>query len=324
MTTPTYIGLVVGAGAIGVELEREPLRKKPASHAAALVANPNTRLGGFVDSNPEALARAQTLFPGTPIFTDLKDALATVHPDIVIIATPPASRLAIVELCCNAGVKYFICEKPLAGSVTEAEELKTLIERNEAILVLNYQRRFFPLFENARREIKAGVLGTIQHVSAAYTNGLYNNGGHTIDALLFLLEQPLLVRGSLARPGLAPTGDLNISALLETSSGTAISLVALDQSAYGIHEFIIYGTKGALVLSEYGYQKSNIPLAPSSFAGVSRLAYEKSSTTLGEESMVAGALTELLACISEHRQSRSGPENGVEVMRVLDAIHSML
>ena len=49
--------------------------------------------------------------------------LAAEQPDVLVFATPPAVREALVELGLRHGVKAIACEKPLACSLSEARRI---------------------------------------------------------------------------------------------------------------------------------------------------------------------------------------------------------
>ena len=187
-----YRGLVIGAGAIGALLEAEPDRPKPATHAGALAEGLNTELVGIVDSDVEVLASAQKLFPQVPQYSNAEEALTIVKPDLVAIATPAGSHVALIRSCIAHGVKMIVCEKPIAPSLADAKEIESLLSGTDVVFVLNYQRRFFRFFGEVRTRIQSGELGAVQHVTCYYSNGLYNNGGHTADALEFLLSEPIV------------------------------------------------------------------------------------------------------------------------------------
>ena len=82
-----------------------------------------------------------------------------------------------------------VCEKPLCKNSVEAEQLTKKITDAGVVFVLNYQRRFFSLFHSVHRELSQGRIGRTQQVTCYYSNGLYNNAGHLLDAIMFLLEE---------------------------------------------------------------------------------------------------------------------------------------
>ncbi len=90
--------------------------------------------------------------------------------DLVDICTPGDSHHDIALAALAAG-KHVLCEKPLANTVAEAEEMAVAAERARAdgvrsMVGFNYRR--VPALAHARRLIADGRLGTIHHVRAVY------------------------------------------------------------------------------------------------------------------------------------------------------------
>ena len=87
-------------------------------------------------------------------------------PDIVVIATTTKSHFSLVKLACRLKIKMIICEKPLCRNAKEAALLARAVKASGSVFVLNYQRRFYPLFERIRRDVARKAIGDVQHVAA--------------------------------------------------------------------------------------------------------------------------------------------------------------
>ena len=64
-----------------------------------------------------------------------------------------------MRACVQGGVKMIVCEKPLAASVREGRMIGKMLAGSRTAFVLNYQRRFSPLFKRVREDIKRGTIG---------------------------------------------------------------------------------------------------------------------------------------------------------------------
>ncbi len=318
----TYRVAVLGCGKIGALFEAEPKREKPASHAGAVSANKKTKLVALMDTNLKNLAAANKLFPSATRYSSLAECLKNEHPDIAVLATPPNVRFVVLKEIIRSGVSIVICEKPLALSVREAEQIEALVAKSGTTFVLNYQRRFAPLFTRVRDAIAKGKLGRIQQVTGYYSNGLYNNGGHIVDSLAYLLDDDIVaVIGLKNRVNMThPPGDINVDATLVTKKGTNIVLQSFDQHEYGIHDIRIYGTKGSVVLTDYSKMLIEDSVRPSRFVGMRQLDASRARISLVPFSNTAGALAHAVECFERRRASRSSAINGLAVVRVLDAV----
>ena len=317
-----YRAVVVGCGKIGALFELEKKRAKPASHAGAIVQNPKTELLALADKNPENLAAAGKMFPHAALYTSLTECLKCEKPDIVVIATPPSGREGLIGACVKANVKMIVCEKPLAVSVRKALGIAKLLADSQTIFVLNYQRRFSPLFKRARDDVRKGVLGRLQHITCYYSNGLYNNGGHIIDALQYLIADTITsvraVRNATNKTH--PAGDMNIDALLTTEKGMSISLQSFDQDAYAIHDIHIMGSKGVITLTDFGQHGIWRFAGPSQFAGIKELHAARTREQKKPLSATRDSLAHIMRCFEFKRPTESGVKSGIAVLRVLEAL----
>ena len=317
-----YRAVVIGCGKIGVLFEAEKNRPKPASHAGAVTENSKTELVALADPNAHNRTRAKKLFPHATYYESADLCIDEQKPDIVIIATPAIVRIPIVRACLKAGVKIIICEKPLSHSVRGAHMIEAELKDSNTIFVLNYQRRFSRLFQIVRDDIERGKLGAIQQVTCHYSNGIYNNGGHVLDAILYLLnEVPVSVIGITNKKNTTfPAGDTNIDALVSMKSGATVSLQSLDQGAYGILDIKIYGENGAIYISEYGQRATWIPARPSMFDNVKQLDHAHERSQREPLSATQDALAHAIFCSENKQKSLSGVHSGVLILRILEAL----
>lgn len=317
-----YRGVVIGCGKIGATFEMESSLPKPASHAAALCANPRTTLTALVDPDPAAVQKAGEYYR-VPTYTDAKECVEKLRPDIVVIATPPQTHEELLSLVLSLDTRAVICEKPVSDTPEAAARMLALAKRSGSIVILNHQRRFLPLFIAARKRIAAGELGEIQQVSAYYTNGLLNNGTHLVDALQFLLNDT--VRWAIGvtneRNTTAPFGGKNIDGLIGFSTGAVTALQSLDNASFGIHEIRILGKKGALIIGRHGTQFAWVPVQEGvTFAGVRELDGEGAVVEEDTSSMLEHTLAHTLDCLEGKAVPGSTLEEGYQALRILDAL----
>lgn len=90
-------------------------------------------------------------------------------PDIDAVSVVVANHLhrEIVEGLLAAG-KHVLCEKPLAGSLADAEGMVAAAERSDRVTAVGYTYRRSPAVEQIRRELAAGTLGELVHFNGHY------------------------------------------------------------------------------------------------------------------------------------------------------------
>jgi predicted dehydrogenase len=87
--------------------------------------------------------------------------------DVVHICTPNYLHYEMAKAAVAAG-KHVICEKPLAISSAESEELVKLAQAKGVVGAVNYNLRFYPMVHDARDRIQGGDLGEVRLVHGRY------------------------------------------------------------------------------------------------------------------------------------------------------------
>lgn len=98
------------------------------------------------------------------MYTDAERMLDEVRPDLVDIATPPATHLALIGLSAARGIPT-ICQKAFCRSLAEAEEAARLAEEAGILLVVHENFRFQPWFVEIKRMLDEGQVGDLYQVS---------------------------------------------------------------------------------------------------------------------------------------------------------------
>jgi predicted dehydrogenase len=113
---------------------------------------------------------AAAKFGFASVQTDWRDVVSSDDVALVDICTPGDTHAEIAVAALDAG-KHVLCEKPLANSVAEAEEMVAAARRAAArgvrsMVAFNYRR--VPALAYARQLVEQGRIGTVRHVRAVY------------------------------------------------------------------------------------------------------------------------------------------------------------
>lgn len=303
-------GIVIGCGNIAVLYEADESRPWPRSHAGALVLEPRTELTAFVGVDVRECERASAVCPART-YIDLGECLANEKPDIAIIAASTAAHAPLTAQCLAANIPIIIGEKPVAASLAEARALRDDAAKSTSVFALNYQRRFFPFFIEARKRLASGALGVVTGGTCVYDNGVFNNGGHAIDAVRMLLGCDIAAvsaHDAVNNPT-HPAGDLNLDGELRMKDGARIALASHDRSESAIHDIHIEGDAGSLFITDFGYV-----FEWRDSSGVVRERQED------RRSMTRDVLSEALDAAEKGRAPWCGFEEGIRVLEVLEAL----
>ncbi|OGX06651.1 MAG: hypothetical protein A2Z88_11600 [Omnitrophica WOR_2 bacterium GWA2_47_8] len=87
--------------------------------------------------------------------------------DVVVITTPPHLH-AKISIAAMENGKHVLCEKPLASSVKEAEQMVASAKKNSVILKCGFNHRHHPAILDAKKMADQGKLGKILFIRSRY------------------------------------------------------------------------------------------------------------------------------------------------------------
>jgi myo-inositol 2-dehydrogenase/D-chiro-inositol 1-dehydrogenase/scyllo-inositol 2-dehydrogenase (NAD+) len=119
---------------------------------------PGAEVAAVVDASAEARQAAAARFGIEHGFASLADAISGASFDAVVITTPTFTHRALVLEAAAAG-KHILCEKPMALTLQECDEMAAAARKAGVVLQLGFMRRFDPEFEAASARIEAGEIG---------------------------------------------------------------------------------------------------------------------------------------------------------------------
>jgi UDP-N-acetylglucosamine 3-dehydrogenase len=213
---------------------------------------------------------------GAKAYTDFHEMLLDPNVEAVSVCTPNYLHASISIAALNAG-KHVLCEKPMATSKKEAEEMIKAAEANGKKLMIGHNQRFVPAHVKAKEWINEGKLGkiysfrtTFGHAgpetwsvdgtdswffkkSQAFIGAMGDLGVHKADLLRYILGEEIVevaaFVGTLAKQ---PSDvDDNAVCILKTETGIVGTLTASwSYVSKEDNSTIIYGEKGILRLED--------------------------------------------------------------------------
>lgn len=195
--TKKYRVCLIGCGRMGTTIDDEVKDHPhsqlwlPYSHAAGYSALEETELVAVSDIDPEKVKSAQKRYNVPAGYTDYKEMIINEKPDIVSIATRPATHAEMTIFAAEHGVKGIYCEKPLCCSMEEADAMVQACDRYNVKFNYGTQRRYTPLYNKIREMIQNGEIGNLNCIIAECGPGSIQwTHTHTSDMLLFLSGDP--------------------------------------------------------------------------------------------------------------------------------------
>lgn len=214
-----------------------------ANHAKVFNTLAETSVVAVCDISPERAAAFAKQSGCPTAYTTIDALIADPRVEAISIATPDFTHAPIILAALKAS-KHVLCEKPLAMTLEETEEVHRMASRSSAKLMVDFHNRVNPAIVQMQECVASQEIGKPVHGYARLSNtsyvplemlswaerssALWFLGSHVVDALRFILNDEVKRVYSVARDGVlkargVDTKDVHIS-ILEFSNGTVITL----------------------------------------------------------------------------------------------------
>ena len=163
MTNPSIGVAVIGGGMAG--------RAHAAGYRSASTLfeteRPDVRLVAIADTNEAVADDTARRYGYERAEYDWRAIAEASDIDAVSVVVANHLHREIVEGLLAAG-KHVLCEKPLAGSLADAEAMVAAAEASDRVTAVGYTYRRSPAVEQIRRELAAGTIGELVHFNGHY------------------------------------------------------------------------------------------------------------------------------------------------------------
>ncbi|HMC25690.1 MAG TPA: Gfo/Idh/MocA family oxidoreductase [Candidatus Udaeobacter sp.] len=127
-------------------------------HLAAIHRIPYCEVVSVCDCEPLMAKQIAQRFGIPNCFSDLKEMLHAVSPDIVHITTPPRSHYSLAKQCLESGSHVYL-EKPFTVTASETESLIELAQHRDLKITVGHNYLFTLEMLEMRRLVEQGFLG---------------------------------------------------------------------------------------------------------------------------------------------------------------------
>ena len=307
------------------------------------------------DINPARLAKTCDKYGIQRRYTDV-DTMLSELPELdaadVCVWNCNHAECSIKAL--NAGL-HVLCEKPMAYTAKEAEEMKAAAERNGKLLMIGFVLRFSDEAKIAMDFIQKDYLGEIYYSKAQYVRRHGNPGGwfgdkarsgggpiidlgvHVIDLTRYLMGNPKPV--SVYAVASDRLGDRKY---IKTGPGW-VPEDAREDDVCTVEDFataLIRYDNGACTFLETSYDLNGEDIGKKQLFGtkggmdlsngvklyttVNDFMADidvKTANLKGGQDMFVAEMSHFIDCVKNGTECRAKAEDGIAVMKILDAIY---
>ncbi len=251
--------------------------------------------------------------------------------DAVYVALPNSQHADYTIRAANAGV-HVLCEKPMAVTVSECEEMIAACRRNGVKLMVAYRLHFEEMNLRAVDLVRRGRIGEPKFFNSSFSmtvrrgdirtkreyggGTLYDIGVYCINAARYLFRaEPTEVMAISVNGGGAKLAEIDEStAAILRFEGDRIASFVTSFNAHDVAAYRIVGTKGQLQVDPaYEYAEG--------------LAYRLSVNgkserkRIGKRDQFAPELLHFSDCILKNREPEPSGEEGLQDVRIVQALY---
>jgi UDP-2-acetamido-3-amino-2,3-dideoxy-glucuronate N-acetyltransferase len=287
------------------------------------------------DPGAEGRRMAQEIAPEVEVTPDFQAAFSREGIDAVVIATPAETHRGLALQAMEAGRDVFV-EKPLALTYREGIEMKEMAEQTGRILMVGHLLEYHPAVLRLRKMLSEGALGNVNYIYShrlnfgkirTAENALWSFAPHDIAVILRLAGalpvEVTCVGGSFVTPNLA---DVTMSCL-RFASGLRAHVFVSWLNPFKEQKLVVVGDQKMAVFNDVSKEdklvvfnqrvevRDQVPFLHNGDAD---------AVAIPAEEPLRNECRHFLDCVRERRQPMTGGQNGIDVLKVLQACQASL
>jgi len=250
--------------------------------------------------------------------------------DAVYITLPNHMHKDFTVRAAQAGI-HVLCEKPMADTVAECEEMIRAAEQNKVKLMIAYRLHFEPANLKAIETVQSGALGEPRIFSSTFSQQvepdnvrlkrhmgggpLMDMGVYQINAARYLFrDEPVEVVGVGANSGDPRFREVHemASAILRFP-GDRLATFTCSFGATGADSYEVVGTKGDLKLEPGFTYQSEIKMRV-------KAGGKEHETTFGKVDQFGGEIEYFSECVSNNTEPEPNGYEGLADVRIVEAL----
>ncbi|MBD3180951.1 gfo/Idh/MocA family oxidoreductase [Candidatus Poribacteria bacterium] len=301
------------------------------------------KLAFLADNSENRLEAAKMRYPSLQVFQDYRDMLSKHDLNAVVIATPVSTHYTMVQESLKAK-KHVLVEKPLTSSVQESEELVNIADRENKILMVGHTFLYNSGIRKMKECIDEDDFGKVYYLHATRThlgrirndiNVVWDLAPHDISIFDYLLgKQPLWASATGSRLWGNDREDVAFITLGYSDNIIGnIHVSWVDPNK--VREVVVVGSNKRIVFDdlntqervkifEKGISPSNAPR--DGFGEFQLLIRDGAivSPVVEVSEPLKNECNHFIECILEDKKPLTDGYNGLEIVRIMDAIQESL
>ncbi len=284
-----------------------------------------------VDATKNGQATARFIAPNAIVTDNFNDILGDDQIQGVALATPAETHADLAIQAMRAGKDVFV-EKPMALSISDAEEMQKVALETDRILMVGHLLEYHPAVLKLRELIDSGELGKINYIYSnrlnfgkvrTEENVLWSFAPHDVAVILRLIGQPPVevssCGGSYLTNGIADTTMSNLRFENESRAHIFVSWL----HPFKEQRLVVVGDKKMAIFNDVAPFGEKLQLYPQNveFDGVMPILKKEDAEFVDHANTepLREECNHFLECIQSRKQPLTNAQSGIDVLKVLHA-----
>ena len=283
------------------------------------------------DNNETVLSHFAEQYPDTGICLAFNDAVGRSDIDGIVIATPAETHFQLAREALLAG-KHVYVEKPLVLDERDGLELIRLARENRRVLMVGHLLQYHPVFVRLKELAASGALGRINYIYSnrlnlgkirREENILWSFAPHDVSMILALAgefpEKVVATGGNYLHKKIADVTTTH----LEFSSGLRSHIFVSWLHPFKEQKLVVVGDRKMAVFDDTRPWPDKLLLYPHRIKWQNHIPVpdraEAERLDIAEDEPLKLECLHFLDCIRNGRQPQTDGEEGLRVLRILNA-----
>ncbi|ODS33885.1 MAG: oxidoreductase [Candidatus Scalindua rubra] len=303
---------------------------------------PDVTVACVCDTSEDRLRIMHRKFPYVFPTKLLEELLADEQVDAVVVATEASTHYSITKACLLHN-KHVLVEKPLTTSIEEGEELVKLAEEKKIKLMVGHTFLYNPAIRKIKEYLSDDDVGSIYYLEATRThlglirkdvNAIWDLAPHDISIFSFLLEaQPFwvsAVSGGFLNNGRPDVGFITLGYPHNILGHIHVSWINSNK----VREISVVGSKKRIVFDDLNsmervriFEKGAAITGEADSFGEFQLQLRDGdiiSPRIDTSEPLKNQCNHFISCLSNGRHPLTDGTNGLNVVRVMEAVNASL
>ncbi len=319
---------IVGCGLIG------------GRRAAEAAGAANSKLAVVVDTDGERASRLASQH-GARAAENWREVVADPDIEAVVVSTPNR-WLAEISIAALESGKHVFLEKPMGRSLEEARAIAAAAKSANRIVKVGFNHRYHPGIRRAHELFVSGDIGGLINLRIRYGHGgragyerewrgdaalagggeLTDQGVHALDLIHWFagIPEEVAAMTQTAVWSIAPLED-NGFALLRLRGGPIASVHTSWTQWKNLFSLEVFGERGAVIVEGLGGSYGTETLQLQERAAQDGPPAVRTETFEGPDESWKREWSEFLGAVRDGAVYQGGPNDGLAVMAMLDALY---